>query len=222
MALGSKVLRDGGDHLNDSNCKPVIHCTSPGEYIRGVVEVLQRLPISVMEAVVDRLLECYERGGTVYSFGNGGSASLASHLACDFGKGTWVPGKRAFRVVSLTDNLPLITAWANDSSYENIFAAQLRPLISRGDVAFAISGSGNSPNVLKGLETAREAGALTLGLTGFDGGKMKDLCELCLIVPSHNMQHVEDCHISIMHSVFLTLRQAIARQALAQATGAAV
>lgn len=222
MALGSKVLPNGGDALIDRNCNLPSNHPSPGNYVRGVVEVLQRLPIPVMESMVERLLECYRRGGTLYSFGNGGSASLASHLACDFGKGTRVPGKKPFRVVSLTDNLPMITAWANDSSYENIFAEQLMSLIGVGDVAFAISGSGNSPNVLRGLETAREAGAVTLGLSGFDGGKMKGFCELCLIVPSHNMQYVEDCHLTVMHSLFLTVRQAIMREALTQAIGAAV
>lgn len=180
---------------------------SPDKYLRGVVDVLEQLPVSVIDDVVDRLWQAYRQERTVYLFGNGGSAALASHAACDLGKGTTSPGKKPFRVVSLTDNVSLITAWANDTSYENIFAAQLRPFIEGGDIAFAISGSGNSPNVLNGLRAAQEVGASTIGLTGFDGGKMKAMCDVCITAPSENMQHIEDSHLCIMHAVFLAFRQ---------------
>jgi D-sedoheptulose 7-phosphate isomerase len=180
---------------------------TPSKYVRGVIDVLERLPVSVIDDVVDRLFQAYQQDCTVYLFGNGGSAALASHAACDLGKGTTTPGKKPFRVVSLTDNVSLITAWANDTSYENIFAAQLRPFIQAGDIAFAISGSGNSPNVLNALRAARDAGASTVGLTGFRGGKMKSLCDVCITVPSENMQHIEDSHLCIMHAVFLAFRQ---------------
>jgi D-sedoheptulose 7-phosphate isomerase len=176
-------------------------------YLRGAIDVLEQLPVSVIDEVVDRLFQAYRQNGTVYLFGNGGSAALASHAACDLGKGTTSPGKKPFRVVSLTDNVSLITAWANDTSFENIFAAQLRPFIQQGDIAFAISGSGNSLNVLNGLSVAREAGAATIGLTGFSGGKMRALCDTCITVPSENMQHIEDSHLCIMHAVFLAFRQ---------------
>jgi D-sedoheptulose 7-phosphate isomerase len=139
-------------------------------------------------------------------FGNGGSAALASHCACDLGKGTTTNGNRRFRVLALTDNIPLMTAWANDASYDDIFAEQLTPFIDKGDIALAISGSGNSPNVLKALLVARQAGAFTIGLTGFQGGKMKRLCDLCIIVPSDNMQVIEDLHVSVNHSIFTALR----------------
>jgi D-sedoheptulose 7-phosphate isomerase len=180
---------------------------SPEGYLRGVVDVLEQLPVPAIDEVVDRLWQAYRRDRTLYLFGNGGSAALASHAACDLGKGTISPGKKPFRVVSLTDNVSLITAWANDTSYENIFAAQLRPLIEEGDIAFAISGSGNSPNVLNGLRAARDGSASTIGLTGFRGGKMKSLCDACITVPSENMQHIEDSHLCIMHAVFLAFRQ---------------
>ena len=163
--------------------------------------------MSVIDQVVDRLYQAYIEDCAVYLFGNGGSASLASHAACDLGKGTTSPGKKPFRVVSLTDNVSLITAWANDTGYENIFAAQLRPFIAAGDIAFAISGSGNSPNVLNALRVARDIGASTIGLTGFSGGKMKVLCDMCITVPSDSMQHIEDSHLCIMHAVFLAFRQ---------------
>ena len=191
---------------------------TPDTYLQGLVEVLRNLPVPMIDEVVDRLFQAYQQDCAVYVFGNGGSAALASHTACDLGKGTAVAGRRPFRVVSLTDNVSLITAWANDTSYDNIFAAQLRPFIQEGDIAFAVSGSGNSPNVLNGLRVAREAGASTIGLTGFQGGKMKALCDCCVVVPSDNMQQIEDSHLCIMHAVFLTFRRAITSLTFARAT----
>jgi D-sedoheptulose 7-phosphate isomerase len=112
--------------------------------------------------------------------------------------------------MALTDNVPLMTAWANDANYEDIFAEQLRPFLREGDVVFAISGSGNSPNVLKGLQLARDTGAQTIGLTGFQGGKMKELCDICVVVPADNMQVIEDVHLSVSHAIFLSLKQRLA------------
>ena len=175
-------------------------------YFLGVESVLRRLPFALIDSVTDALWQAYLEGKTAYVFGNGGSAALASHCACDLGKGTAMNGTRRFRVVALTDNVPLMTAWANDVSYDDIFSEQLAPLVHKGDVALAISGSGNSPNVLKALHVAREAGAFTIGLTGFKGGKMKALCDLCVIVPSDNMQIIEDLHVSVNHSLFTALR----------------
>ena len=175
-------------------------------YFLGVGAVLRRLPFALIDRVTDALWNAYLEGKTVYVFGNGGSAGLASHCACDLGKGTVINGNRRFRVLALTDNVPLMTAWANDASYDDIFAEQLAPFIDKGDIALAISGSGNSPNVLKALRVAREAGAFTIGLTGFQGGKMKPLCDLCVIIPSDNMQVIEDLHVSVNHSVFISLR----------------
>lgn len=178
-------------------------------YFLGVESVLRRLPFALIDSVADTLWQAYLEGKTVYVFGNGGSAALASHCACDLGKGTAMNGARRLRVVALTDNVPLMTAWANDVSYDDIFSEQLAPLINKGDIALAISGSGNSPNVLKALEVAREVGAFTIGLTGFRGGKMKALCDLCVIVPSDNMQVIEDLHVSVNHSLFTSLRSRI-------------
>jgi D-sedoheptulose 7-phosphate isomerase len=157
------------------------------------------------------LLRAYEEGRRIFLFGNGGSASLASHFACDLGKGTVIHGDhgKRFQAIALTDNLALLTAWANDSSYDDVFAEQLRNLIQPGDVAFAISGSGNSPNVLLALQVAREFGALNIGLGGFQGGKMKALCDICMVVPSDNMQIIEDLHVGIAHALFTIVRYRI-------------
>ena len=176
-------------------------------YLQQVSGVLKCLPFSHIDRVTAALWNAYQENRAVYFFGNGGSAALASHCACDFGKGTVVNGHRRFRVLALTDNVPLMTAWANDARYEDIFAEQLRSFLQPDDIAFAISGSGNSPNVLNALHAARERGACTIGLTGFQGGRMKSLCELCVVVPSENMQIIEDVHLSVTHSVFTSFRE---------------
>jgi len=178
-------------------------------YFRAVAAVLRRLPCALIDDVTEALWKAYLNDGSIYVFGNGGSAALASHCVCDLAKGTALNGNRRFRVLALTDNIPLMTAWANDSSYEDIFAEQLRTLVNKSDIALAISGSGNSANVLKALQVARQAGAFTIGLTGFQGGKMKPLCDLCVVVPSDNMQIIEDLHVSVSHSVFTCLRNRI-------------
>ncbi len=151
----------------------------------------------------------------MYTFGNGGSASLASHFACDLGKGTaYCNGGKRFRALALTDNLPTLTAWANDSSYEDVFSEQLRNFVQPQDVAFAISGSGNSKNVLNALEVAREAGATTLGISGFQGGQMKSLCDICVVVPSNNMQIIEDMHLAMAHSIFRIVYSRMSRRTM--------
>ena len=127
-------------------------------YFRQVSDVLQKLPFALIDQLTDTLWNAYRQKRAVYIFGNGGSAALASHCACDLAKGTAIDGYPRFRAFALTDNVPLLTAWANDARYEDIFAEQLRSLIQKGDVAFAISASGNSPNILNALELAQELG----------------------------------------------------------------
>lgn len=186
---------------------PVI--TNAAGYFAELVRVLHRLPCETIDQITTRVALAYEENRTVFLFGNGGSAALASHAACDLGKGTAMNGKRRFRVLALTDSIPMMTAWANDSHYEDIFAEQLLNFVQKDDVVIAISGSGNSPNVLNGLRVGKEAGAFTIGLTGYQGGKMKTLCDLCLVVPSDNMQFIEDLHTCITHSIFTALRNII-------------
>lgn len=173
------------------------------QYFEQLKTVVTHLVHEGVDRIADELMAAYEAKRKVFLFGNGGSASLASHLACDLGKGTaYCNGGKRFRVMALTDNLPVLTAWANDSSYEDIFSEQLKNFIEPNDIAFAVSGSGNSKNVLKGLEVARGVGARTIGITGFEGGTMKALCDICVIVPSTDMQLIEDVHLAIAHSLF--------------------
>lgn len=186
-------------------------------YFDCVVQVIAKIPLPTIDRIVDALMQAYESKKMIYLFGNGGSAALASHFACDLGKGATDGSGQRFRVLALTDNIPLMTAWANDTCYEDIFAEQLMNFVRSDDIALAISGSGNSMNVIKALQVARDAGAITIGLTGFQGGKMKDLCDLCMIVPSDNMQIIEDLHLSVAHAIFTALRARIreAKEAVA-------
>ena len=185
------------------------------QYFEELQRVIAGLSHERLDQMADALVKVYESGRVVYTFGNGGSASLASHLACDLGKGTaYCNGGKRFRVVSLTDNITTLTAWANDSSYEDVFSEQLRSFVQPQDVAFAISGSGNSKNVLNALQVAREAGATTLGISGFEGGQMKSLCDICVVVPSNNMQIIEDIHLAMAHSIFRMVYSRMSRRTM--------
>ena len=177
-------------------------------YFRDLTELVPHLPYNSITTIVSVFLDAFAEQRTVYVFGNGGSAASASHLMCDINKGASASGdgKRP-KVMALTDNASLITAWANDFGYERIFSEQLKTFIKPRDVAFAISTSGDSPNVLLALETAREYGAMTVGLGGCQGGRMKSLCDVCAIVPSDNVQLVEDLHHAMIHSIFVAARE---------------
>jgi D-sedoheptulose 7-phosphate isomerase len=181
-------------------------------YFDNVVRTIANMPLPTIDRIVGVLMQAYESNRMIYLFGNGGSAALASHFACDLGKGAANGSGKRFQVLAFTDNVPLLTAWANDARYEDIFAEQLVNFVRPNDIAFAISGSGKSPNVLKALRVAREAGAFNIGLTGFHGGDMKHLCDLCLIIPSENMQIIEDLHLSVTHAIFTALRATIRLQ----------
>jgi D-sedoheptulose 7-phosphate isomerase len=176
------------------------------QYFASLQEVLARLDFSIVDRMTEAIWENYDKGRTLYVFGNGGSAALASHFACDIGKGTVAAGRKRLRTVALTDNVPLMTALANDLAYKDIFSEQLAGLAEKGDTVLAISGSGNSPNVLRGLEEGRKLGLRTLVLTGFAGGRAKALADLCLTVPSDSMQHIEDAHLCATHAIFHAIR----------------
>ena len=178
------------------------------DYVSETRDVLARLDTDLIDRISEQIWQAYVQDHTVYLFGNGGSATLASHLACDLAKGTAANGRRRLRAVSLNDNVAMLTALANDLEYAEIFAEQLHH-IEKGDVALAISSSGNSPNVARGLEVARQAGATTVAITGFKGGRVKALSDFCLIAPSDNVQYIEDAHLSIMHAIFSAIRQRV-------------
>jgi D-sedoheptulose 7-phosphate isomerase len=186
------------------------------QYFEELQRVMVSFPKEGIDQIAETLVKAYDARQTVYLFGNGGSAALASHLACDLGKGTaYCNGGKRFRVLSLADNLPTLTAWANDASYEDVFSEQLKTFVQPGDVALAISGSGNSKNVLNALQVARAARATTIGISGFQGGEMKPLCDICVVVPSENMQIIEDLHVAMAHSVFRIVYRRISSRTMA-------
>ncbi len=181
------------------------------DYWHEAGEVAAAIDLESLEAAASTLLECHARGRAVFTAGNGGSASTASHFACDLAKGTRNGGPPTFRVMALTDNLPLLTAWANDSGYGCVFAEQLASFAHPGDALVLISASGNSPNVLAAAETARKLGVSSIALTGRCGGRLARLVDLALRVPSDRIEIVEDAHLIVSHSLCVAVREHLAR-----------
>ena len=169
------------------------------KYISHLQDVLERLTLEDVRHTIDAIMEAYRDEKQIFVIGNGGSASTASHLACDLGKGTSVPGKPRFRVMSLTDNVATMTAWSNDVSYEDVFVEQLKNFVNPGDVVLGISASGNSENVLRALQYAADIGCKTIGWSGFGGGKLATICDLNVVVDSNLYGPVEDVHLILNH-----------------------
>jgi D-sedoheptulose 7-phosphate isomerase len=179
------------------------------KYLGELIKSIDDLPIEKIEKIVVELKKAYKNNNHIFIMGNGGSAATASHFVCDLSKGTMVKGKKRFRVVGLTDNVPLMTAFSNDVSYEDIFKAQIENLVEKGDLVIVFTGSGNSPNILKAVKYANSIAATTIGFTGFNGGKLRSLAKVCLIVPSKNMERIEDIHLILEHLIKLFLQEEI-------------
>jgi len=184
------------------------------DFVTGYLDEIRRCLEALPPADVARFVECLERAyledRQVYVVGNGGSAATASHMACDLAKNVYPPavaGVRRFRVTSLTDNVALITALANDCGYDRIFSEQLNNLLQKDDLLIAISASGNSPNILSAIALARERGARTAALLGFDGGEARRAVDVALVVASDDYGHVEDLHLVLNHLVAAWMRQ---------------
>ncbi len=179
------------------------------QYLSELVDSINDLPFDGIREVVSVLKEAYRKGRHVFIMGNGGSAATASHFVCDLSKGTRVSGKKHFKAIGLIDNVPLLTAWSNDVTFKDVFKAQLENLLSAGDVVVVFTGSGNSPNVLEAAKYAKKIKAKTIAFTGFNGGKIKKLADVCLIVPSNNMERIEDLHLILEHLIKLYLWEEI-------------
>lgn len=179
--------------------------TNLPHYFQNLAQSIAALPQKPIKNIFLVLRETYQRDGTIYTCGNGGSASTASHFACDLMKWTITPNKRRVRAYSLTDHLPLLSAWANDSAYEHIFVEQLQNHYRQGDTLVAISGSGNSPNVLNAVAWVNDQKGMTVGLSGFDGGKLSKLVKTSVVVPNNFMPQVEDLHLAICHGLAVEL-----------------
>jgi D-sedoheptulose 7-phosphate isomerase len=191
--------------IYSENKKPRAFAKAYLEYLSGI---LTKMDLDSIGGFIELLQDARERGARIFFIGNGGSAATASHFANDLGFGTrtW---KKPFRALSLTDNVAVITALGNDYGYDDIFVLQLKTQIAKGDVVVAISASGNSPNIVKAIEYANEVGAITVGMTGFDGGKLRKIAKSAVHVPSQKGEYgpVEDVHMIMDHLVgaFLVL-----------------
>ncbi|MBI2061105.1 MAG: SIS domain-containing protein [Nitrospirae bacterium] len=168
-------------------------------YFSALKGLMDRIPAEKFDHLCERFLEAYREDRQVFTFGNGGSATTASHFTQDVNKSVSSELPKRFRVICLNDNLSILMAYANDVSYEEVFVQQLINFLRPGDFVLAISGSGNSKNVLKAVDYANSHGAKTFGLTGFSGGKLIGMAHESIHVPAHDMQKVEDLHLVILH-----------------------
>jgi D-sedoheptulose 7-phosphate isomerase len=178
-------------------------------YKKTLNNSLDSLNYSEIERFLDMLIDAYQNDKFIFVIGNGGSAANASHLAQDLAKGTRHSNeqKKRLRALSLTDNLPFITAQGNDVGFDTIFVQQLRTYANKGDYVIAISGSGNSPNIIQAIDWANNNGLTTIGITGFDGGKLKKLAHHSVNVELNDMCTSESVHSIIFHYVILELRE---------------
>ena len=194
-----------------------------GPFLQRIGEELRRIDPAEVKALSDAVYACYEANRFVFICGNGGSGSNASHFCEDVGKGTLRredyenDRKRRVKILSLTDNTPYILAWGNDEGFDRVFVEQLKNLAGPGDLLVAISGSGNSPNVLRAVEWANAHGLKTFGCTGFTGGKLRTLSHQCLHVPLDDMGIVETVHLAAFHWVVDDLHRRIGLNGAARA-----
>jgi len=175
-------------------------------YLDEVSNILHQLPQDQIAEIIRTLELARMDGKHIFLIGNGGSAATASHFANDLLKSTVTEGKPRMKVFALTDNIPIMMAYANDCGYETIFAEQLDALAEPGDVLVAFSGSGRSPNVIRAMDLARERGLTTIGVTGRDGGEMQERCDICLIAPCQPMEQIEDVHVVLCHLMYSAIR----------------
>lgn len=192
------------------------------EYLQAMEEVGRGLSRAEMQRAVDVLYVCWRRGGVVFAAGNGGSASTATHLACDLAKATIVPGRQRLKTVSLADNIPLNSAWTNDSGFASVFAEQLEPWLTEKDVLVALSVHGGSEegdagpwsqNLPRAVALARQRGARVIGLSGFGGGALARSADVCIVVPIDTeplgTPLVESWHVAVHHLLCVALRERI-------------
>ena len=182
-------------------------------YVDDLAKVLADLPIDAIGRAMELLESAHESGRRVFIVGNGGSAATASHMANDLVWGLAQLGKPVFRAMALSDNVALITAISNDRSYAEVFALQLEALADKGDVLVAISGSGNSANVVRAAEVAKEKGMRIIGFLGMGGGKLAKMVDIPILVPSSDYGPIEDIHMMLDHLMIGYFRQAIKHEA---------
>lgn len=183
-------------------------------------EVIDTISREDLDKIIEMLFDAWKEGNHVFTCGNGGSASTATHFTCDLSKTTVVEGEKRFKAYCLNDNIPLMSALINDEGFDNLFCEQLRSLFQRGDVLLCISvhgGAGKdkaalwSQNLLKAMKYAKDMGGKTIGFSGFDGGPMKEIADVCIVVPANSTPQVESFHLALEHLICSCLRERIAK-----------
>ncbi len=173
----------------------------PAEYKNSVLDAIERIDLAKVNRAIEWFREARDEGRRIFVCGNGGSAATASHFACDMLKGASYGRPVRFRILALTDSIATLTAYTNDVGYDVVFVEQMRNFAEPGDLFLGISGSGNSPNVLRAIEYANSVGCRTLALTGRDGGKLGPLAQLNIQVEVPHMGRIEDAHMIVCHMI---------------------
>ena len=177
------------------------------KYIVKIKDILDAFPHEQFEYMIEAFLKAYKNGNHIFTMGNGGSASTASHWACDINKSVCAGCEKRFKVICFNDSIPALLAYANDLSYEDVFVEQLKNFFVEGDVVIGISGSGNSLNVIKAIDYAKAHGGNTVGLCGYSGGKLCHIVDIPILVTANDMQKVEDIHMIVVHMTMQRLIQ---------------
>lgn len=189
-------------------------------YLSDMKKITEAMPVEAIDKGVELLFAAWQEGNQIFICGNGGSASTATHFACDLSKTTIVEGKPRFKAYCLNDNIPLMSALINDEGFDNLFYEQLKDRFQKDDVLICISvhgGAGKdkaglwSQNLLKAMQYAEESGGKTIGFSGFDGGPMKDIADVCITVPANSTPHVESFHLALEHLICSCLKEKIAK-----------
>lgn len=174
-------------------------------YSKDVIESINNSNFDTLAEIADLIIKSKDTGATIYTVGNGGSASTASHICNDLLKGCGVCGHAGFKTECLCDSTAVMSCLANDFDYNSIFTVQLKAKAKSGDILIAYSGSGNSMNVINAINLAKELGMVVIGFTGRDGGKMASLCDVVLVAPNDCMEKIEDLHMLYNHSLTYTI-----------------
>ena len=193
-----------------------------GSFLTGIQQIADTIDRTAIDRSIELLYETWEHGNTVFTCGNGGSAGTATHLAADLFKCTLAEGQPRLRALSLVDNIPLVSALVNDNGWDQVYLEQLRTLFRPGDVLVAISvhgGNGRdqagqwSQNLLRAIQYARENGGHAIGFSGFDGGAMKQLADVCVVVPFESTPHIESFHVVLHHLITFCLADRVRQTA---------
>jgi D-sedoheptulose 7-phosphate isomerase len=182
---------------------------SINSYLTELEQMLRDISQAHLQDILSLLEETYRNGHRIFIMGNGGSAATASHFALDLAKNTIMQGAPRLKAISLTDHVPLITAWSNDTAYEHIFEEQLANMIEPGDLVIGISTSGNSPNVINALNLAKKSRAATVGLLGAEGGRIKNIVDSYVLAPGQNIEQEEDAHMILTHIITRHMREVV-------------